>query len=201
MVVLALDISTSAGYAVLRDGVLVCAGTIKSKKKIDEYGTYPYSYTKMAEYMAQAMYKKVLATDPDVVVIEETNKGKNRYTQKALEFMHLSILTLLAQDKYMDRVKYVNTSDWRRMVGAQLNVDEKKQNTLLSKAKTKAKKNGVALDKKELGIRGKITKKHVAIRVANAEFNLELRPKDDDIADAICMALAYTRGVAICDGH
>lgn len=201
MVILALDISTSAGYAVLSDGVLVCAGTIKSKKKIDEYDKYPYSYMKMSHYMAEAMYKKVLSSEPDVIVIEETNKGKNRYTQKALEFMHLSILNLIAQSKYADRVKYINTSDWRRTVGAQLTQDEKKQNTTLSKAKTKAKKNGVALDKKELGIRGKVTKKHVAIRVANAEFNLSLRPKDDDIADAICMALAYIKGVDICDGH
>lgn len=201
MVVLALDISTSAGYAVLSDGVLVCAGTIKSKKKIDEYGDYPYSYSKMAQYMARAMYNKVLSSDPDIIVIEETNKGKNRYTQKALEFMHLSILTLLAQGKYSDRVRYVNTSDWRRTVGAQLTQDEKKQNTVLSKAKTKAKKNGVALDKKELGIRGKVTKKHVAIRVANEQFDLSLRPKDDDIADAICLALAYIKGVEICDGH
>lgn len=200
MRILALDISTSTGWALLDKGTLSGAGTIKNTKKLDEFGSYPFNYINATRSISDAIYRKILSLDPDMIVIEETNGSKSRYTQKILEFLHFAILSVLNQPILADKVVYVNTSDWRKALGAHLSAADKKQNALLSKAKRVAKKNGKKLDKKALGIRGKINKKHVAIRIANLMHNLSLRPKDDDIADAICIATAYHMGIKICDG-
>lgn len=179
---------------------LVAYGMIKNKTKISGYGTYPESYVGAAEAMAVQLLELVLRFTPDKIVIEETNKGRSRYTQKILEFIHCTLLIVLRRDNHLGRVVYVNTSDWRKITGVELTKADKKQNTTLSKAKSAAKKKQEKLDKKALGIRGKITKKHLAIRVANQLYELELKPKDDDIADAICIGTAFCYGVKICDG-
>lgn len=201
--ILALDISTSAGWAFLDEGQpkkLIDFGMIVNEDKISGYGTYPESYVGAAEAMAIRLLELVLRFNPDKIVIEETNKGRSRYTQKILEFIHCTLLILLRRDNHIQKVVYVNTSDWRKITGVELSKEDKKQNTKLSKAKSAAKKKNEKLDKKSLGIRGKITKKHLAIRVANDLYDLQLKPKDDDIADAICIGTAWCYGVKHCDG-
>lgn len=200
MRILALDISTSSGWALLEDGRLLAAGSIKTPGPSAIDVSYPVNYWHAADIMAGRLVDKMVACQPDTIVIEETNGSKSRYTQKILEFIHCALLYHLMGKGWRDKIVYINTSDWRKVVGAHLSKEDKKQNAQLSKAKSAAKKSGKKLDKKKLGIRGRINKKHVAIRTANQMFNLELRPKDDDVADAICIAAAYHIGVPICNG-
>lgn len=201
MLVLALDLSTSTGYAilegqegaipkVLRSGTIVCPPA--------EPGTaqYPWSLRNRCAAMVELISTVIThdLSDMDYVVIEETNLGRNRYSQKMLEWIHLNVLNLLAL--HGKTVKYINTSDWRRKLGTTLTAEDKKLNAKVRKLKKSGDKVGL----KALGVRGKIGKKHVAVRFVNQTYNLGLKLKDNDQADAICLGVAYFLGVSTCDG-
>lgn len=203
--VLALDISTKTGWALFEDGKLLDFGLTRILKKIDEYGEYPWSYRNMAVFLTSLLIQKIVDTYPDVIVIEETNGSKSRYTQKALEFLHCELLCGIDMVKSaypgiagFNSVKYVNSSEWRKVLGLALSKEQKKANAKLSKAAREA--NGQKIDKAALGIKGKITKKHLSVAYANATYNLTLKIKDNDIADAICLGTAFIKGAAVCDG-
>ena len=49
-------------------------------------------------------------------------------------------------------------------------------------------------------IGSKVTLKHVAVRKANQFFQLELKQKDNDIADAILLGVAFLQGAQVSDG-
>lgn len=203
--ILALDISTSSGYAVLQshngDISISAKGTIINPKKVEEYGKYPFNYLDSADSMASRLFELVEEWSPDAIILEETNKAKSRYTQKILEFIHCMFLNYISHyEGLLSKVFYVNTSDWRKKVGVELTKEEKKQNAKLSKAKSKAGGKITPAEKKAIGIKGRINKKHVAVRIANETFKLELKAKDDDIADALCLGLAFIKGVETCDG-
>lgn len=200
--VLALDISTKTGWVLLMDRPgfdpgIVEQGRIDLEKRIRgfEGKKYPWDYRAGVNAMVNLITKVV--TDRlrglDMVVIEETNGSKNRYTQKILEWLHKGVLDDLHG---LVEVTYVNTSDWRRSVGAVLTKDDKKLNAKVRKLKKAGNKEGL----KALGVRGRTGKKHVAVRFVNDTYKLGLRMKDNDIADAICLGVSYFRGVAACDG-
>lgn len=198
MKILALDISSqSTGWAHLygeagaesvpalaRYGTLHNVGPAKAYAQ----GEYPWSYVAAAQSMALQIRHLLDEELPDVVVIEETNQGKNRYTQKILEFIHLATLEHLAGLPTRPRVTYVSTSEWRRVLGLYMSKEDRKKNATLRKGLS----NG--LSKKEIGIRGKVTSKHVTLRWVNEVFGLALRPTDNDIADAIAVGAAFCRG-------
>jgi Holliday junction resolvasome RuvABC endonuclease subunit len=79
--------------------------------------------------------------------------------------------------------------------------DQKKSNTKLSKAKRAAAESGTKLDKAALGIRGKVTKKHLAVKYVNDTYGLSLRMSENDAADAIGLATAYTQNAVPCTGY
>jgi hypothetical protein len=198
MKVLALDISTKTGWALFENGVLTKHGLIKNPKKIHEYGKYPWCYLVACEYMGQRLLELFHEHSPTTIVIEETNGSRARYTQKVLEFLHCCLLARLA-DVCVD-VKYVNSSEWRKTLGLALSKDDKKANKKLRAAKQLAEKTKQKLNRVELGIRGIVNKKHVAIRYVNETYKLEMKVKDNDICDAICLGAAYTKGCSVCDG-
>lgn len=224
MRVLVLDISTSAGWAVL-DGepvkkpALQAHGTITLPQEVKEYGKYPWSYLKAAQVMADSLSKLIVKYSPDVVVVEETNLGKQRYSQKLLEFIHCSFLAefdprVVWDSTHGKRVDaplvYLSTSEWRKVLDLRLSNEQRKQNTKVSRAKGKSRKPDGKLDlkkfnaeKKRLGVRGKTTWKHVAVQYVNdpeTGYGLGLKQKDNDAADAICIGLAYFKGAVPCDG-
>lgn len=197
--VLALDVSKRCpGWAYFEDGKPARYGAFPNEKSISEYGNYPWNYLEAAHETAAKLNALVVEFNPDVVVIEETNSAKARYTQKTLEFCHALLLQLL--QIWPIQVVYLNTRDWRKTLQVVLSKEDKKQNAKLSKAKRKAAATGEKLDRKALGIRGRINKKHVAVRWANAEYGLTLKQKDNDIADALALGAAYLRGAPHCDG-
>ena len=125
MKILSLDLSTKSGWALFDNGKLICYGQIKSDYKLtEEYPHYPKNYLDMAKSMAVEINKKVISSDPCEIVIEETNKGKNRYSQKQLEFIHNEVIDILSDYK----LHYMDTSEWRSLLEISLDKEQRKDN-------------------------------------------------------------------------
>ena len=215
MRVFIVDISTSTGWAYLEGSLgdpgveVLNKGTVTLGKTVLAYGNgkYPWNYQMAAEAMADGIMAVLYSMGqqlPDAIIVEETNLGKSRYSQKTLEFIHLALLQRLAIHKDVN-VVYLSSSSWRSALGLQLTKEQKKANAKLSKAKREAAAHGQKLDKKALGIKGKVTKKHVAINYINERFGwagtpAALKAKDDDVADAMCLGCAFFSNAIPCDG-
>lgn len=190
MVVLALDLSTKTGYAVL-DGKqgqkpkLSAYGTVYLPKGvIKNYGDYPWSFVDAVDDLVDQLTTIWENRELDAIVIEETNLASfSRMSQKALEFIHHAVLLELR--KLDIPVYYINTSEWRSILKLNLSTEEKKHNRM-----TKAQRA-------ELGIKGKITKKHLSVRKANELYGLKLKIKSNDIADAICLGVSWFLGATV----
>lgn len=202
--ILALDLSSQTGWALLQPP----PGGTKTIPALLGYGEvdfgretllaldYPRNYIEFAKGNAQTLVK-TLSTHPVLgsrlskyrtpgpprdkltIVIEETNKGKNRYTQKYLEFLHFAVLEKLLGGSLVpmaaiEGIKYIDSSAWRRIVGVRLSPEDKKSN----KAKSAPK----------------VTLKHVSVRYCNSTYHLELRLKDNNAADAICLGTSFALG-------
>jgi hypothetical protein len=210
MKVLALDISTKTGWGVFEKDEhdplfdvtqsLIKYGLIKNPKKVGEYGKYPWSYLNACSAMGQQLLLLAQTEKPDVIVIEETNGSKARYTQKVLEMLHCCLLERLAVYMTGTPVYYINSSEWRKTLGLVLSKEDKKNNKKLKVAKKLSEATGKKLNRVELGIRGITNKKHIAVRYVNETYGLNFRIKDNDIADAICLGTAYIKGCKVCDG-
>lgn len=202
MKVLALDISTKTGWAVLdvsedrRTVSRVASGTHALLGPAKRSGfKYPWSYVASAEDFGTWAHETVRIHCPSVVIIEETNGGgrAGRYTQKLLEWFHYALLDKLNFDReFSGRVEYVNTGDWRRQLGLVLGKAEKRQNAALARARRAGKKLK--------DVRGRVTPKHLAVRWANATFGLQLIQKNNDEAEALALGTAWARGAPKCEG-
>lgn len=209
MKVLALDISTNTGWALLEGQLgsipkIVDTGTVQLDGPVSGFrdNAYPWDYSGGCHQVARKISSVVRKLNPDKIVIEETNRpGRftSRYSQKVLEFIHAYLLEMLWYDLKGTnplKVSYVNTSDWRKLIGANLTKADKALNIKVRKLKKAGNKEAL----KALGVRGKISKKHVAVRYVNATFGTEFKMKDNDICDAICQGTAFFLGVKVCDG-
>jgi hypothetical protein len=202
--ILALDISSNTGYSVLQeDRSILTYGNLWNDITVHEFGKYPTCYVVAAESIATKIQRVVVKYKPNIIVIEETNGSSktSRYTQKFLEFLHCCTLQAIHRLAYSDRVLYINTSTWRKFTGIELTKEQKKQNAKLSKAKSKAGGSLTPAQKKLMGIKGKITKKHIAVAEVNRLYGLGFTQKDNDIAESILLGLAYIAGAPICDGR
>lgn len=204
--------STKMGFAVLDGHIsealpkLVAYGKAELPQAILAYGTYPFCYLNAALEIQSQVIKLVELHQPNVVVIEETNLGKSRYAQKALEFIHCLVVQWLSAN-FSGRTVYISSSAWRQALSLEMSKDDKKNNSKISKIKKESKGADGKLDlkrfnemKKVSGIRGKVTKKHVALRYVGDVYGLKLKAKDNDQADAICLALAFFKHATPCDG-
>lgn len=202
MKVLALDISSSTGWALLSgepdpDRIVVPMiqgyGTLELPQRVKEYadGKYPWAIQAASVYMGAVAWGKVLETKPDVIVVECVNKARARMSQQFLDAVHAELWQHLIDGGYRDKLFYVDSSEWRRVTGCIMDKASKKANAKLAKAKRTAAQKGTKLDRKALGIKGKITKKHVALARVNELFGLSLKVKDNDVADALAEGLSY----------
>lgn len=210
---LCLDLSTHTGFAIF-DGemgekpTLLASGTIDLGKPVHAFAQYPHSYHTAAEYMAAKIYVEVAAAVrtiefTDVVVIEEINSGRDRYVQKLLENIHTAVIKQYEGFSPKTKLVYLNSDGgdgWRTNLGLKLTKEQKKANAKLSKEKRECEVAGVKLDKKKLGIRGKVNKKHLAVAFANEQYDLKLKQKDNNEADAICLGVAFFNHCTPCDG-
>lgn len=194
MALLSLDISSKTGWALFNDTTKKLAnyGSLVLPQKINKYGKHPWGTFLAAKGLAQLIEGVVDLYSVDKIVIEETNGARARFTQKFLEYCHFAVLDILLDKE----VFYINTSEWRKISGVRLDKEQKKQNAKLSKSKRLNPK----VDKKTLGISGKTTLKHVAVKRAKELYGVELKQKENDIADAILLGHAFLNGAAICTG-
>lgn len=191
--ILALDVSTKTGWALLVSGKTLSLETYGQIPQIHEpEGAYPENYVDWATEIYLKIVDLIDNLAPDVLVIEETAAGsKNVFSQKILEWIHFLVAKFIKETRI--RVIYFLTEQWRREVGCKMTKEESKHNKAVVAYK-KANKAKVAYDEQGKRI-GKLTRKHINIRRANevfGEFFLEpLRKKDEDLADATLLGLAY----------
>ena len=232
MRVLAFDLSTKTGWALFEHEKLLCYGQLNSKVIGDMTSpNYPKNYIEMATKMAFEVKNKITTSRPNHIVTEETNKGKNRYSQKQLEFIHFAV------NHVNGKIHYIDTSDWRTTLGITLDKDQRKDNrVIISDRKEKfnqvynkyycaekflldlelAKCHGKKRDinkatkmfekeitvktknemksyryKEEGKVKGKTGVKNLSVSYVNEKFSLQLKLKDNDIADAICIGWAF----------
>ncbi len=205
MRLLAIDLSSHAGYALFESepGTVskpIEFGTITTGKTVKEHGPFPQSYVIAAQAQIRLVMEVVLRLKPDAIVIEQTNLGKARYSQKMLEFLHAYLLQDFQEQLPAIPIYYISSSVWRKTVGSVATKEDKAANARLSKAKSLAKKSGTKLDKKSLGITGKVTKKHISVRWCNSTMGFDFGVSKNDIADAICLGAAFLMGAELCDG-
>lgn len=192
--VLSLDISTKTGYALVVSSeesiVPESYGQIPKVPMPD--GPYPEAFVEWAYQCYGQIRNLVDNLNPDILVIEETaSNSKSSHSQKILEWIHFLVAKLIKDTKIKN--VYLMTGEWRSIISAKMTKEESLHNKAVKKYK---EKNNTKIAYNEAGKRiGKITKKHVAIRVANETFGKffkePLRKRDEDLADALCIALAY----------
>lgn len=180
MRILALDLSTSTGYAIFEDGNLVLHDVVKCK--VDNFNVqnfpnkqdeYPYNIIDSAKCIMDAVGMLTTTYEIDYIVIENTVRGQNRHTQRVLEFIHYAVLEGVRE--LPCKVEYLDPSEWRKLIGLRLTIEDKKHNKLVKQKKAKKK----------------VTYKHLSVRYCKEKYDLELKMKDNDIADAICLGTAY----------
>jgi hypothetical protein len=195
---IALDVSSKTGWAVFKDGRPSNWGTLFPDKTTKDFGPYPRNYVRWAIYTADRLIEDVVRkhwVTGMPIVIEETNTGKNCYSQKGLEFLHFW-LNKRFEELNVD-VFYLRTGEWRKLVQAKMSKEEKSLNAKIARIK---KQTGLKLAKIDGKVVGKKGRKHVSIRVANDLFGLELTRSDEDCAEALLVGEGFLRGAAWCDG-
>lgn len=187
MKILTLDLSTSTGWALLESSLespktiqLIAYGNIKAKPSQTQ-DCYPINYLWCSREIATYVCE-IYRTYPgiDWVIVEDTNKGQQRFSQKLLEFIHCTVFSCLRTYFATVQIGYVNTSEWRKVVSLHLTKDQR-----------------VANRKK---IASKVTLKHIAVQRVNSLFSLSFKQKENDIADAILLGVAFLQGAKVSDG-
>ena len=202
---LSLDLSTSTGWA-LFDGrwKLETFGIFIEKPKsykaeiktyLDYPMAYPNNFIDCATRVASQVDDLIEKHKPDAIVIEETNRGRQRFSQKLLEFIHFTTIGVLTKREI--KPLYLTQKCWRDSVGAYATKEEKSWNAKVGRLKKKARAEGKvnavgAL--KPVKIDGEIamrkSTKHFSLRVVKELYGIELGIKENDQADAILLGTA-----------
>lgn len=212
--ILALDLSSRTGWAFYENRVLKEWGILEADgsvlKAMDPNVKYPWSLMAAVLGMKEKVRRLVEKYGPDIVLIEETNIAKARYSQKFLEWLHFNVVAYLhvmgTQCGWpkSENVIYISTMDWRKTLDIKMTKADSKQNRKVNEIK-----NDTALSKelkaklmKQLGVRGKINKKHLSCRYVEDTYKMKLKVStENDIADAICIGDAFIKGAAHCTGY
>lgn len=143
MIVVALDLSTRTGWAVLKDGKLVKYGLI-----VTEVKSFPIPYPSNLCAAAQSIshdiarvigeYLRIAQETKErfEVAIEDTNLGANsqRYAQKILEFIHCTVISRCLEMKVIP--SFVNSHAWRSATGVSMSDQDKQKNNSIDDAKS-----------------------------------------------------------------
>jgi hypothetical protein len=200
MKLLALDVSTKTGFAVFDDKKLVEFGLIKSsrpshyKADVKTYKDlrpeYPTDFINTAESIAKECLDLAVTHECPLVIIEHTEKGRARLSQRLLEWINLVVAKTLLDNGI--QIRYLFVSDWRTVTKCYLKYwpEYKAWNSKIAKLKLKAlpTKSGAKIAKIEGKIVTKVDQKKLSIILANEAYGLEL--KDDNIADAVNLGRA-----------
>jgi hypothetical protein len=185
-IVLALDLSTKPGWAVMSGSgdapKLIAYGTNFDIRETEPNPDFipDFHLLSKADLVAAFIRTLLMVYSPDEIWVEQTNAGSYRTAQKQLEFIHCVFLQAMRSLNIEKKINYVDTSAWRRGMEIKLSKEQKLHNKAV---------------KKKL-VRGKITPKHLAVNWVNEKFGLSLLVKDDDAAEGIlmgCYALKFPR--------
>lgn len=185
MKVMSLDLSSKSGWAILNDGKLEDRGLIRVSIRDfsvmnhpEQSPEYPKNILDAANEMGSLIEQLIKDKKPDHVVLENTCKGRNRSTQRILEWIHKAVLDRFILNGW--EINYLDVSEWRRILNIRMSKEDKKNNYNINKGK-----------KKTLGLKGKVTSKHLSVRFVNEQHNLDLLVSENDQADAICLGMAF----------
>lgn len=210
--VLSLDISTKTGWSVTVSGEGFHLVDYGQTDPISEpKGDYPKRVLDWSHACFSVIEKLIDNHRPDVIVIEQTSKGsKASKTQKLLEWVHYLVADYLVGHSIKN--VYLQTGEWRKLVGSKMTKDEKDRNKYVKEYKAKylkehpeeefkigkdgKKKKKAVVVYDENGERiGKVGKKNVSVRTANEIFGSKLKKpllrKDEDTAEALLLGYAY----------
>lgn len=192
--VLGLDLSTtSTGFALLDIDTknLIKYGFILPKVKGISKLKYPRAAMARIIDLAEKISELVKQYNPNQLIIEEVNRGKNRISQKSLDALHFFVLHYIDQHSphLIDQLFYYDSDGkvgWRKHLKLTLSEEDKAHNAHIKTFKSSRK-----VGKKK----PKITKKHLAMRYVQSVYNLNLdideKVEYEDINDAIAMTNSY----------
>jgi len=184
MIVLGLDLSSHSGWAVLNNHSLIACGVLNISTKNQDFPWGILCWSNQCVDQIIRLYEKYHFVDK--IVIEQTNLGRNREYQSFLEWLHCILLKSFCNLNSDKKIEYVSTSQWRKKLNLKLTKEQRKQNKFVLEQHRSGQKNVL-----QNGHRiGKVTSKHLAIQYVNSKFNLNLKQKYNDIADAICIGLS-----------
>jgi len=202
---ISLDISTNTGFAVfIADSTekryildsygLINAKIIDYKSDIKKYTDFPDSYPTNFLYTSMVLAREIrtllIEEKADFVVLEHTEKGKQRLSQRTLEWYHYAICNMLLERKMP--FKYLLVSDWRKEVNCYIKhwPEHIAYNKQIKAAKKIAKptKTGRILARIDGKVVSKVDQKKLSILIANQAYGLDI--SDDNIADAINIGTA-----------
>ena len=199
---ISLDLSSKTGWAwfeTVDDKLTILDSGNMDPIPLPENGWYPKNYLEWSKTVFEKILDTVLSRyNFDYVVIEETAKGsKDAHSQKFLEWLHFHIAMWCVETIEKNNIKgvyYLQTGEWRTAAGCHMTKEEKKRNQKVTKARNKAESEGkkIVLVEIEPGKKkvGKVSKKHVAIRRVKEIFDIDLKMKDNDRADALLLGYA-----------
>jgi hypothetical protein len=186
--------STKTGYAffTLDDKDMVLHEFGQNTQIPESPGAYPENYLVWAHACYDAILTLIKKYNPDTLVIEETSSNsKSAYTQKILEWIHYLVAMYIKESKI--KAVYVMSGQWKTETGVLMNPAEKKRNKAVREYKKKHD-TSIAYDQNGKRI-GLVTRKHVAIRIANETFGKYLKKpllkKDEDTAESILLGYCY----------
>jgi len=189
MKILSFDTSTKSGWCFSEcdssNFKIIASGAIPKRSEPDF--DYPLSYYIWAKDCFGDLLK-IIEKYPnfDILVLEETVKSRNSFSQKILEFIHFQLINFIVNNSIKSH--YYRPSEWRKIVGASLTKSEKEKN----KEVRKEHKKGNKVVKDEAGKRiGLVGKKNVSVRFINEYFGLKFKRKDEDECESIALGLAY----------
>jgi len=196
---ISLDISTNTGYAVFEENTLISFGvfTRKVKDYKADIGTYkdlpecyPDNFLDAVDLITKECLRVIHEHGINIVVIEHPESGKQRLSQRLLEWIHLTLVREL-KEQYIP-FKYILVNDWRNVVKCYLKywTEYRNWNKQVKKARNIAvpTKTGMLVPKIDGKRVSAINQKKLSIIIANEHYDLDI--KDDNIADAINMGRA-----------
>lgn len=148
---------------------------------------YPESALMKILDMTAKIKALILETSPDIILVEEVNRGISRIGQKALDSLHFFVLDAIrvSVKDWTNKIVYMDSNGkkgWRGKLGLKLSTEDKFFN----------------LNSRNSGNKDKVINwKVLAQRWVNAnyqtKFDVKLVPEDADICDAIAMGAAFLK--------
>jgi len=192
--IIALDISTNTGYAIFEDDKLIAYDVFTIKvvnykadvKCFSDFPKeYPDNFLLTAQKLADGCMKVIQEHQITKVIIEHPEAGKQRLSQRLLEWTHYA-LVLRLKEAGLD-YRYLLVHDWRCQVNCYIKhwPDYQKWNLKIRAAKKVAvpTKNGSICAKIDGKRVSAINQKKLSIIIANEKYGIQI--KNDNIADAI----------------